>query len=490
MYYLSIDQGTTGSTAALIDSKTLQLIGKVNNEFNQHFPEPGMVEHDLGEIWVSIEKSVKELFENHSIDGSSIEAIGITNQRETTCAFQKDGTPLARAIVWQDRRTTSRCNDIKEQYSQTVKEKTGLPIDSYFSATKIEWLSENNDSVKNALKNNDCLFGTIDTYLIHKLSGQESFVTEASNASRTMIYNINTNQWDKELLELFNIDINTLAEVKDSFTHFGSTKGLSILPDGIPISGCLGDQQSALFGQACFEKGQSKCTYGTGAFFLTNTGKEKVISDNGLLSTIAYRHNGETFYAIEGSCYIAGAAVQWLRDNLNIIGLASEIEFLANKSSNEKIEHVMFLPFFTGIASPYWNSDAKAAIIGLTRDTSNAEISRACLEGIALSINDLIKSVESDNGEKLKELQVDGGVVKNKLLLQMQSDFSELKIIRPKVIETTAYGAALAAAVGIGKVNFSDIKKLWQEDISLGPQTTDYHINKQEMWRSTISKLY
>jgi len=490
MYYLAIDQGTTGSTAALINANDLSFLGQVNNEFQQHYPSPGLVEHDLNEIWASVKKSVQEVLEKFNVETSEILSIGITNQRETTCAFSKSGSPLSKAIVWQDRRTTSRCNELKEKYSQTVKEKTGLPIDSYFSATKIEWLILNNKDIKKAYENDDCLFGTIDTFLIYKLTNSKSFVTEASNASRTMVYNINEHCWDADLLNIFGIKEKSLPKVQESFSSFGHTLNLDFLPDGIPITGCLGDQQSALFGQSCFEKGESKCTYGTGAFFLLNTGTQKIISDRGLLTTVAYRYQGKSFYALEGSCYIAGAAVQWLRDNLNLINNAHEIEALALESSEEKMKNLMFLPFFTGIASPYWKPEAKGALVGMTRDTGRSEIARSCLEGIALSINDLIESVEADFGEKMNSLRVDGGAVKNSFLLELQSKFSQLTIIRPEVTETTAYGAALAAAIGLGKIDLSDIKKLWKKDKEFSSEESSYSVSKKSDWKEMIKKLY
>ena len=419
-----------------------------------------------------------------------ISSIGITNQRETTCCFTRAGKPLARAIVWQDRRTHKRCQELTRKHAEEVKEKTGLPIDPYFSGSKIEWLIKNNNDVQSALKNDDCLFGTIDTFLIYKLTGNKSFVTEPSNASRTLIFNINDICWDQKLCDLFSIPTSALPKVQDSFSQFGLTNGLSFLKDGTTITGCLGDQQSALFGQSCFSENQSKCTYGTGAFFLINTGHKKINSQNGLLTTIAYRAEGKTFYALEGSSYIAGAAVQWLRDNLNIIETAAEVESLAIKSSEEKMKNVMFLPFFTGLASPYWVADAQAAIVGLTRDTGKPEIARACLEGITMAIEDLLDSVRKDIGSGPKELRVDGGATLNSFLLQTQANFSKTNIVRPKVIETTAYGAALAAAVGAKHIGIEDISELWESDKVFEPQISNYYYDKKTKWNTLIEKLY
>lgn len=490
MYYLAIDQGTTGTTAALISKNNLEFIDKVNLEFTQHYPHPGQVEHNLNEIWETVSSSIKKLLHNNKIDSSSISSIGITNQRETTCCFTKDGEPLANAIVWQDRRTHQRCTELSEKYETIFKDKTGLPIDPYFSGSKIEWLIKNNTHVKKALDNDNCLFGTIDTFLIYKLTNHSSFVTEPSNASRTLIYNINNNCWDQELCDLFSIPVSTLPNIQDSFSNFGKTTNLNFLKDGIKITGCLGDQQSALFGQSCFEENQSKCTYGTGAFFLINTGTKKVTSQNGLLTTVAYAKDGQLHYALEGSSYIAGAAVQWLRDNLNIIDTSPEIESLALKSSDDKMKNIMFLPFFTGVASPYWIADAQAAIVGITRDTGKSEIARACLEGITMAIDDLLQSVEKDIGSLPKALRVDGGATLNDFLLQTQANFSSLEVTRPKVIETTAYGAALAAAVGSNDINLSDISKLWKSDKTFLFENTSYYNGKKESWNKMIKKLY
>lgn len=487
MYILAIDQGTTGTTAALIDAKTFKFLDKVNKEFKQHFPKPSWVEHDLNDIWETVGTTITELILKTGIETKSIQAIGITNQRETTCAFDKDGKPAHKAIVWQDRRTADFCEKlISDGHKQSIKEKTGLTIDAYFSATKMRWLNKelNDDNIR---------FGTIDTFILNKLTNNESNFTEPSNASRTMLYDINKGAWDKELCNLFEISIDQLPEVKNSFDHFGTTKNLSFLPDGIPITGILGDQQSALFGQAGYKKGDLKCTYGTGAFMLLNTGEKAVQSDSGLLTTIAYRHNGKNIYALEGSTYIAGAAVQWLRDNLNLFPSSSDIESLANKVTDlDQMEHILFLPFFTGIGSPHWKSNAKAAIIGLTRDTDNSHLSRACLEGIALSINDLVNAFESDSNEKINTLNVDGGAVANDLLMNMQASASELTIIRPEVIETTAYGAALAAALGNNMIEINQIDSLWNEDrkFEKNNELSMYFSKKKTLWKQTLKNLY
>ncbi|MGZ3809778.1 MAG: FGGY family carbohydrate kinase, partial [Bacteriovorax sp.] len=432
-YILSIDQGTTGTTACLIDAETFIFIGKVNKEYPQIFPRPSWVEHNLNDIWSTVEHTVKEVLRAHSVQGSQILAIGITNQRETTCAFNRAGSPLANAIVWQDRRTSEFCHELQSRpgLSDKIKSTTGLPIDPYFSATKMNWLLNNNSAVKAAAEQNDLLFGTIDTFLLYKLSGHESHKTDASNASRTMLMDLKTTAWDPELLNLFEVKREFLPSIEDSFHRFGATKNLSFLPDGIPITGILGDQQSALFGQAGFYKGEMKCTYGTGAFVLLNTGDDLVYSKSGLLTTVEYRYKGKACYALEGSSYIAGAAVQWLRDNLKIISKSSEVESLALEVKNlDELKNILFFPFFSGIGSPYWNAEAKASIVGLTRDSNRAHIAFACLEGIALSINDLLMAMRHDTGLAIETLKVDGGAVENNLLMQLQASISETKIIK------------------------------------------------------------
>jgi len=489
-YILSIDQGTTGTTAALIDSETLEFKGKVNREFSQIFPKPGLVEHDLNEIWSSVASTVTEVLTNHRASGKDIKCIGITNQRETICSFNKSGTPLHNAIVWQDRRTHEFCKSVDLKKREEIRIATGLPVDPYFSGTKIKWLIENSEEIKNHINKNDCLFGTIDTFLVYKLSSGEAHVTESSNASRTLLYNIKDDRWDNELLSFFKVPLETLPKIQSSFGHFGETKGLSFLPDGIPITGILGDQQSALFGQAGVEKGMSKCTYGTGAFYLVNTGHECVYSNNGLLTTVAYKENNKITYALEGSCYIAGAAVQWLRDNLGVITASSQVETLAKQTDHLKMKNVFFLPFFTGLGSPYWIGNSQAAITGITRDTGKAEIARACLEGICLSINDLLESASLDSGLPLTEMRVDGGAVINNFLMELQASFSELKIIRPSVIETTAYGAALSAAVGLGIYSKADIKNKWKVNKEFKPSKDEYFDIKKTEWKRMIKKLY
>lgn len=487
---LALDQGTTGTTAALIDAKTFRFIDKVNQEYPQIYPKPGWVEHNLNDIWASVESTVKKVLTKANASANDIIAIGITNQRETTCAFDRSGKPLANAIVWQDRRTSEYCRENKSHEAK-LRQQTGLPLDPYFSATKMRWLLQNVDAVKNANTKSDLCFGTIDTFLLFKLTGVHA--TEGSNASRTLVYDLHKLEFEESLLDFFGIPKKSLPQVLPSFGEFGKTKNLGFLPDGIPVTGILGDQQSALFGQAGHSKGALKCTYGTGAFMLLNTGSTAVSSDNGLLTTVAYQDKSGAHYALEGSCYIAGAAVQWLRDNLKLISSSPEVEMLAKQvGSLEEMEHVMFLPFFTGIGSPHWVADAKAAIVGMTRDTSAAHLARACLEGIALSINDLVSAMSADTKMKVESMRVDGGAAANDLLLEMQATFGGMQVVRPKVIETTAYGAAFAAGIGIGAVDLKGIDKLWEEDRVFTPiaSTSSYCQKKAQLWQQTIKRLY
>ena len=487
---LAIDQGTTGTTAILINSETMEFIGKVNKEYPQIYPKPGWVEHNLNDIWESVRTSILELLANNKFSPSDIITIGITNQRETICPFTKNGEPISNAIVWQDRRTEEFCHSIDAETRKAITLETGLPVDPYFSGTKIKWLIENDHKVKEEIKNQNCYFGTIDTFLIYKLTGNKSFFTEPSNASRTLLYNLKEGDWSSSLLDKFNVPSEALPKIKDSFGLFGHTYNLDFLPNNISITGVLGDQQAALFGQAGISKGDSKCTYGTGAFYLMNTGDQLQYSDNGLLTTIAYRQNGKDYFALEGSCYIAGAAVQWLRDNLSFFESSPEVEDLARKATDESMKNIMFLPYFSGLGTPYWKSDAQAAIVGLTRDSGKEQISRACLEGICLSINELIEVFEKDSGIKASELKVDGGAVSNELLNQMQANFSNITIIKPVVIETTAFGAAAAAAIGKDLFNKEELPNLWKQEKAYTARPTDYNASKIKQWKSLINSLY
>lgn len=489
-FLLAIDQGTTGSTALLIDAKSLKVIDKEKVDYRQIYPHPAWVEHDLEDIWSSVGSSIEAVLKRQKVDPKAIEAIGITNQRETTCAYDKKGKPLHHAIVWQDRRTASYCEANTEKYEKTCRKKTGLPLDPYFSGSKMRWFLDHVPSVKTAADRKDLCLSTVDTFLLFRLTAGLSYATEASNASRTMLMDLETFNWDNDLLNFFGISKDFLPEIKESFTNFGKTKNCSFLPDGIPILSILGDQQAALFGQACVKEGDIKCTYGTGAFLLLNTGEKLVSSQTGLLTTAAYSFRGHKVYALEGSAYIAGAAVQWLRDNLQSIKSSPEVEKIARDVTDlSQMENVLFLPFFTGIGTPYWNSHAKAAIIGLTRDTHNGHIARACLEGIALSLNDSVSSFKKDFPQ-LNDIRVDGGAAANDLLMQMQANFSQKTIIRPQVIDTTAFGVAIGCLVGKGEISIQEMGKYWKLEKEFKPEADKYYSKKKTLWDDSIKRLY
>lgn len=486
-YILAIDQGTTGSTAVLADSKSFTIVAKRNIEFEQIYPNPSWVEHDLNSIMNSIKLAIEEVINAASITKSQIISIGLTNQRETTCAYDKKGNPLCNAIVWQDRRTEEFCNNHSRLYAK-FKEKTGLPLDPYFSATKMNWLLHNNSKVIAAYEKQDLLLSTIDSFILYKLTNHKSFKTDASNASRTLLMDLQSTSWDNDLLDFFKIDSNLLPNIEDSFHHFGETENLDFLPDGIPINCILGDQQAALFGQSAVKRNDLKCTYGTGAFLLVNTANDIIHSKNGLLTTVAYKYKDKAVYALEGSSYIAGAAVQWLRDNLKIINKASEVEDLAHQANTKKTEDLFFFPFFTGVGAPYWKSNIKASIIGITRGTNNFEISRVCLEGIAQSVTDLIEAIEKDLGVSLNSIKVDGGACMNDLLMQIQANFSNKEIIRPSTIETTAYGVILGSAISNSSLSFTDLESI-ELDKRFLPSLNSYYTNKRTFWKNTLKHL-
>ena len=489
-YLLAIDQGTTGTTSLLIEASTLKIIDKEKCDYRQIYPKPGWVEHDLSDIWDSVSLSVSAVLKRTGLNPSKIIAIGITNQRETTCAYTKEGKPLHNAIVWQDRRTADFCDKHSAKYNEVCRKKTGLPLDPYFSGTKMRWFLDNVNAVKEAANKNELCLSTVDTFLVHRLTDKASFVTEASNASRTMLMNLETFNWDADLLKFFGVSKDFLPEIRESFTNFGGTRNVGFLPDGIPILSILGDQQAALFGQACVNVGDIKSTYGTGAFLVLNTGEQLIHSSTGLLSTVAYSFRGKKVYALEGSAYIAGAAVQWLRDNLKCIKASPEVSQLAQEVTDlSQMEHVLFLPFFTGIGTPYWNSHAKAAIVGLTRDTHNGHIARACLEGIALSLNDSVSSFKKDFPH-LNDIRVDGGAAANDLLMQMQANFSQKKILRPKVIDTTAFGVAVGCLVGKGEVAIENMGDYWKLEKEFTPENNAYYSSKKTLWDETIKRLY
>jgi glycerol kinase len=463
-YVLAIDQGTTGTTALLVDS-SLNIVGKNTQPFSQYYPKPSWVEHALDEIWSSVLKAVETVLEQSKVSPKAIAAIGITNQRETTALWQRntEAAALGRAIVWQDRRTADFCAKLKKQgLEKKIKKKTGLLLDPYFSATKINWrLSQDSKLLLDAKKGKVC-FGTIDSFLLYRMSEGEH-KTDVSNASRTLLMDLKSCSWDEDLLELFKIPKAILPEIHGSSILYGKTKNFSVVPDGIPISGIAGDQQAALFGQACFEKGTAKCTYGTGAFALLNTGSSPVFSKHGMLTTVNWKLGDKITYGIEGSAFIAGAAVQWLREGLGLCESSKEVEELA--ASVQDSAGVLFVPALSGMGAPHWLPGATGLLTGLTRGASSAHIARATLEGIAFQVNELLNAMKQDFGKRLSPLKVDGGAAENNFLMQFQADLSQIPIIRSQVIETTALGAALQAGLGVGFWNSLDeITKKWKKD--------------------------
>lgn len=466
-YLLSIDQGTTGSTIMVLD-QDIRIVAKVNQEFPQIYPQPGWVEHDPEAIWKSVTEAMAKAIAQAKIATSDIVGIGITNQRETTVVWNKNnGHPLHNAIVWQDRRTAAFCQTLKDEGRQAeFRSKTGLVLDPYFSGTKLRWLLDNVDGARDRI--GELAFGTIETYLVWRLSGGAAHITEPSNASRTLLFNIHELGWDDTLLEALDIPREILPQVKSSSEVYATTRGVEGLPDGIPIAGAAGDQQAALFGQACFEVGDAKCTYGTGAFLLVNTGEQPVAADSGVLTTVAWQLGGKTTYALEGSAFIAGAAVQWLRDGLGLINSAPEVEALAR--SVDDSGGVIFVPALAGLGAPHWRPDARGTIAGITRGTTSAHLARATLEGIALSICDLVDAMNEDRGKPLGTFKVDGGATANNLLMQIQADLLQTEVVRPQVTETTALGAAFLAglATGVWK-SPQEITSSWKPDRRFSP---------------------
>jgi len=450
-YILAIDQGTTGSTAAIID-RNGAIIASSNQEFKQYFPQPSWVEHDPEDIWQSVRTTVQTVLSKQQVDPIQIVGLGITNQRETVlCWDRASSVAYGKAIVWQDRRTADRCLVLREQgHHHTVHQKTGLQLDPYFSATKIEWLLNNDPAALQKAKDNALCVGTVDSYLIYRLSSGDHHVTDLSNASRTMLLNIHDGTWDDTLLNLFSISEDVLPKIVPNTGCIAMTCGIDFLPDGIPICGIAGDQQAALFGQACVKRGDAKCTYGTGAFALVHAGDQVTIPGNGLLGTIAWQISqaDPIEYAIEGSTFIAGAAVQWLRDGLNVIDDAAKIEALANQVNSS--EGVTMIPALSGLAAPYWDPNATGAILGITRGTNRSHIARATLEGIALRVTELLTCIAKELNTSLSKLKVDGGAAKNNLLMQIQADYAGLTIHRPTQLESTVRGAAFLAGIGIG----------------------------------------
>ena len=460
-FILTLDQGTTSSRAILFN-KSGEIVSLAQKEFTQIYPNPGWVEHDAMEIWSSQASVITEAILKDKISVADIAAVGITNQRETTIVWDRGtGKPVYNAIVWQDRRTAAQCDALKERnLDDMIREKTGLVLDAYFSATKVQWILNNVPGVKERAKAGKLAFGTVDSWLIWNLTEGELHITDVSNASRTMLFNINSLSWDKELLELFEIPESMLPEVKSSSEIYGQTSG-NFLGTKIPIAGIAGDQQAALFGHVCNKPGMVKNTYGTGCFMLMNIGEKPLISRNNLITTIAWKIGDKVEYAFEGSTFIAGAVVQWLRDELKIISTAPEIEELAAKVSDTG--GVYMVPAFAGLGAPHWNQDARGSIFGMTRGTNRSHIARAALESIAFQTMEVLKAMESDSGVEIKELRVDGGATQNNLLLQFQADILNASVVRPMVTEITAIGAAYLAGLAVGFwENIEEIQQQWK----------------------------
>lgn len=463
-YVLSIDQGTT-SSRAIVFNKAGEIVLVTQKEFTQHFPKAGWVEHDAMEIWASVQSVVAEALANAKISGEEIAAIGITNQRETTVVWDKNtGRPIYNAIVWQSRQTVGICEELKaKNLDATVREKTGLLIDAYFSGTKVKWILDNVEGAREKAENGDLLFGTIDTWLTWKLTAGQSHVTDYSNASRTLMYNIHELKWDAELLEALTVPASMLPAVRPSSEIYGHTTPNTFFGYEIPISGMAGDQQAALFGQACYAEGMAKNTYGTGCFMLMNTGEKAVKSENGLLTTIAWGVDGKVEYALEGSVFVAGSAIQWLRDGLRMFRNAADSEQYADRV--EDTDGVYVVPAFVGLGTPYWDSDVRGCVFGLTRGTSKEHFVRATIESLAYQSKDVLSAMEADSGIEIAKLRVDGGAVANNFLLQFQSDILGADVERPKCIETTALGAAYLAGLAVGFwKNRDEIATQWAVD--------------------------
>ena len=484
---LSIDQGTTSSRSILFDLKGKKIFSS-QIEFEQIFPNSGWVEHNPEEIWRVTLKTIKEAINKSKKLKSKIISIGITNQRETTILWDKDtGKPIYNAIVWQDRRTQKICENLKNRnLENSFRKKTGLFIDPYFSATKVKWIIDNIPSAKKFIKNKRLMFGTVDTFLIWRLTDKKNHYTDATNASRTMMFNINTNKWDDEILKKLKIPKSILPLVKNSADDFG-TSSKKIIGEEIPINAVLGDQQAAAVGQACFNKGSVKCTYGTGAFAIMNTGNSKILSKNKLLTTICYRLKNKNTYALEGSIFIAGAGVQWLRDKLKLINNAKETEKIANSQKNN--DGIYIVPAFTGLGAPYWSPDSRGIITGLTRNTDWKNLVRAVIESVAYQSYDLFESMRKD-GSKPKIIKVDGGMVANNWFAQFLSNILDTNVLRPKIQETTALGVAFFAAYQVGEFkSLDEITKKWKKDAMFKPKISKkLRVNLLKGWQQAIKK--
>ena len=487
-YILALDQGTSSSRAIVFDEKGTTC-AVAQREFRQIFPQSGWVEHDPHEIWSSQASVIAEAITTLDINGLNIAGIGITNQRETTIVWDSETEePIYNAIVWQDRRTSDYCDELKKQgVTDMIRQKTGLIIDAYFSATKIKWILDNVPGARKRAEKGKLLFGTVDTWLIWRLTRGEVHVTDVSNASRTMLFNINTLEWDQELLDLFDIPRSMMPEVKSSSEVYGHTK-TTIFAHKVPISGIAGDQQAALFGQMCTEPGMVKNTYGTGCFLLMNSGEKPILSKNNLITTVAWKIGDVVNYALEGSIFVGGSVVQWLRDGLGVIKSSSEVEALASQVPDTNGGY--FVPALTGLGAPWWDQYARGTITGISRGTTTAHIARAALEGIAYQTMDITNAMSRDAGVPLRELKVDGGASRNNLLMQFQADILGTKVIRPQVVETTAMGAAYLAGLAVGYwSSIDEIRKQWQIDRVFEPSWEEEKVRAaQDGWKDAVKR--
>tara|TARA_Y100000992_G_scaffold269365_1_gene209033 strand:+ start:333 stop:1814 length:1482 start_codon:yes stop_codon:yes gene_type:complete len=486
-YFLIIDQGTT-SSRVVIYKKNFEIFDIVQKEFKQFFPNEGWVEHDANEIWTDVKYLITKALKKNKLLAKNIISIGIANQRETTVLWNKaTGKPICRAIVWQDRRTSEYCSNLKKKgLAKKIQKITGLELDPYFSASKIKWIFDNVKEANINLKQNNLLFGTIDTWLLWNLTEGKSHLTDISNASRTMIFDSKKEEWSNEILKIFRISKKILPQVVENSFNFGSTK---LFGEQISIGGMAGDQQAATIGQACFDKGQSKSTYGTGCFLLMNIGDKFKLSKNRLLTTVAYKINGKKMFCYEGSIFVAGSAIQWLRDNLHFFKNSNETDKLYKKAN--KNENLYFVPALTGLGAPYWNPNARGTFFGITRNTSKEDIIKATLDSLSYQTYELIECMEKDSKTKISEIRVDGGMVKNNNFLQSLSDITQIKIIRPKNIETTSLGAAYLAALQSGLIkNTKEISKLWKKDTISNPNIKN-NIAKTniKIWKSIINTV-
>lgn len=490
-FILAIDQGTTGSTVALMDSSG-KLCASVNHEFPQLYPKPGWVEHRPADIWKSVLKGVRGIMRKGVCKPTDIAAIGITNQRETALLWDRhSGEPLNNAVVWQCRRTTDFCEQLKsEGHEKVVRRKTGLVLDPYFSASKYRWLLNNTSGLSRLRRAGRVAAGTVDSYLIWQLTAGETHVTDVSNASRTSLMNLKDRRWDRQLLDLFQVPEDILPQISASSAVLGHTRNVPGLPDGIPIAGVAGDQQAALFGQACFSQGEAKCTFGTGSFILMNTGSDLLQSRSGLLSTVAWQlgEKAEPVYALEGGAFVCGAAVQWLRDGLQLIKRAPEIESLAGSVTDHA--GVEFVPALTGLGAPHWAPEARGTLTGLTRGTERGHIARATLDAMALQNADILRAMEADLGKRMKPLRVDGGAAANNLLMQIQADVLGRKLIRPQVIETTVAGACYLAGLGIGLWQSpAEVRRIWQAEREYAVQmNASTRRKRMDSWNCAVQR--